>query len=382
MRNNFKSIIEYLRRTLIAQSGKNLGLEKIVVIESDDWGSIRMPSSKTYHSLVKKIPTIQNDVYNKYDTIASSDDIEHIASSLASIKDIKGNHPVITCNFITANPDFEAIQKDNFQTYYYNSFDKTLIGTYGARIMDQWKEAINQKIFSPEFHGRDHVNIGRWLKKLKENEPEVKLAFAHGVFGIATSYEPPEYFMATLDYPKNENTDIITTGLKEGYHEFYRVFEKKPTSFIAPCYIWDNRVEQTTKELGILGVQGKIIQLEPRHSQLEERKYKKRIRLFGSGNKLGQVYMPRNCFFEPASRPNFDWEGDCISRMKIAFKWGLPSIISSHRVNYIGGIEEKNRIVNLERLLRLIKSIINIWPDVEFISTGQLVKLVLDRTKQ
>jgi len=50
---------------------------KIVVIESDDWGSVRMPSRKVYNALkIKGIDLSSGDSlrYNLYDSLATSED--------------------------------------------------------------------------------------------------------------------------------------------------------------------------------------------------------------------------------------------------------------------------------------------------------------------
>ena len=66
----------------------------------------------------------------------------------------------------------------------------------------------------------------------------------------------------------------------------------------------------------------------------------------------------------------------CLKEIEIAFKWKKPAIISTHRVNYIGYINPKNRDLNLPLLKELITMILKSWPDTEFISSDQLGKLI------
>ena len=59
---------------------------KIVVIESDDWGSIRMPSKKAFEILRKSgVDVISGDNlrFNSYDTLASSDDLSALFDVLS-----------------------------------------------------------------------------------------------------------------------------------------------------------------------------------------------------------------------------------------------------------------------------------------------------------
>ena len=82
---------------------------KIVVIESDDWGSIRMPSRKVYDQLFKKGYKVDLDPYMKYDCMANSNDLEALFEVLSSVQDKNGRNAIITANTIMANPDFEKI---------------------------------------------------------------------------------------------------------------------------------------------------------------------------------------------------------------------------------------------------------------------------------
>jgi hypothetical protein len=83
----------------------------------------------------------------------------------------------------------------------------------------------------------------------------------------------------------------------------------------------------------------------------------------------------RNCFFEPSLDPGFNWVDDCLRRMKIIFLWGKPAIIGSHRINFIGSLNEENRKKNLKALEFMLRSILKTWPEVEFITTDVLGKI-------
>ncbi|GAF03251.1 hypothetical protein [Saccharicrinis fermentans] len=51
-------------------------------------------------------------------------------------------------------------------------------------------------------------------------------------------------------------------------------------------------------------------------------------------------------------------------------------MISSHRVNYVGGLDVQNRSRGLKQLEQLLKQITKTWPDVEFITSEELGKIV------
>jgi hypothetical protein len=51
-------------------------------------------------------------------------------------------------------------------------------------------------------------------------------------------------------------------------------------------------------------------------------------------------------------------------------------VISSHRTNYIGSLDPKNRANSLEKLEELLRKVVNRWPDVEFITSTELGNIV------
>jgi hypothetical protein len=61
-----------------------------------------------------------------------------------------------------------------------------------------------------------------------------------------------------------------------------------------------------------------------------------------------------------------------MARIQVAFLYNKPAVISSHRVNYVGYIDSKNRDIGLGQLKKLLERVVERWPDVNFISTDQL----------
>src|SRR5690606_11619541 len=124
--------------------------------------------------------------YCSNDTIASKTDLEALFNTLSSLKNMHGESPKITANTIVANPDFERIRADHFQKYYYRTIDKT-IASYPNSSLEYWKEGIQNNLFKPQLHGREHVNIERWLRALQNGSKEMRLAFDSEMFGISSS---------------------------------------------------------------------------------------------------------------------------------------------------------------------------------------------------
>jgi hypothetical protein len=351
---------------------------KIVVIESDDWGSIRMPSKEVYHALLKAGIPVDKCPYNKYDSLASEQDLVNLFEVLQSVKDQYGNPAVITANTIVANPDFEKIEASGFREYAYEPFTATLkryprhAGAFGL-----WKEGIASKVFYPQLHGREHLNIHLWMKVLQSGSKETKLAFDHRLFGIsaAITTEKRGNFMPALDFDTETEKALKPAIIREAGALFEKIFAFPSRSFIAPSYTWSSDLESTLFHSGIRYLQGIPYQKEP---QIGQAGYKKKLHYLGQKNKYGQVYLVRNCFFEPSLDNNKEATvAECLSRIKTAFAWGKPAIIGSHRLNYIGFIDEHNRDSNLELFRSLLTAIVKKWPDVEFMTSDQLGDLIV-----
>ena len=94
----------------------------IVVIESDDWGSIRMSSKEAFEIMLKAGMPVDRSHYNIFDSLECNDDLEQMFEILSKFKDITGRHPVITGVNIVANPNFEKIRENNYTEYFYEPY--------------------------------------------------------------------------------------------------------------------------------------------------------------------------------------------------------------------------------------------------------------------
>ena len=94
----------------------------------------------------------------------------------------------------------------------------------------------------------------------------------------------------------------------------------------------------------------------------------------GKKSEQGLIYLMRNCFFEPSQGGPSAQE--CLNRVKVAFRWHKPATISMHRLNVIGSIDENNRTKNLKDLKWLLDEIVKLYPDVEFMSSDELGRII------
>ncbi|MEL6655584.1 MAG: hypothetical protein AAFR36_04025 [Bacteroidota bacterium] len=350
---------------------------KLVVIESDDWGTIRMPSRAVYESLAANNPAVANDPFSRYDTLADAADLAALFEVLSRHKDKNGNHPVITANTIMANPDFPAIQAAAFEIYSYERFDQTVLRTQanGKETLALWQEGIASKLFYPQLHGREHVHALAWLRELKQGNTELLQAFEQACFGVpyrSKMGNKRKNLLAAFDqWGMAGEASFQARALEEAAQMFQSYFGYKAISFIAPAYVWHPSLEAELQVNGIRSLQGLAVQQVPRKKQ-----YRRRLHFTGQKNRLGQYYSVRNVFFEPTPKPNQDWVDSALTKTQAAFAAKKPAILSSHRINFIGELAEKNRTGNLKRFDQLLGRMLQKWPQIEFLTSAELVKAI------
>ena len=338
---------------------------KIIVFESDDWGSIRMPSKKSYENL-KKANIDINNRYNQYDTLASSEDLSALFDVLNNVKD-KNNHSAkFTALSLVANPDFEKIKENNFCHYYYENLQQTLARYNQADAFKLWNQGKNEGIFEPEFHGREHLNVKLWMRALREKDEETLIAFENELTGINRSDMKIEYqaaFDLELASDLTEQKNIIQDGL----NLFKQLHNCKASFFVPPNGPINNQLEKIAADNDIKYISSPKIQTEV----FGGGKTKKHIRYLGKQNQHNQIYITRNAFFEP-TEAKINQVDSCLKDIETAFKFKKPAVISSHRVNYIGVHDEANRRNSLKQLKELLQKIKNRWPEVEFMTSSEL----------
>ena len=151
---------------------------KLLLIESDDWGAVRIPSRNIYESFLKKGIAVDKHYFDRNDSLENEKDLEELFNVLLSFKDIKGNPSVITAFSIVANPDFDLIAANNKIVYHYEN----ILETYKRQANTENSfevivEGMKNHLFYPQFHGREHVHVNRWMNAINSDSIKEKYAF-------------------------------------------------------------------------------------------------------------------------------------------------------------------------------------------------------------
>lgn len=351
----------------------------LVVIESDDWGTIRMPSREVYEEFLRRGIRVDRDSYCRYDNLATKHDLESLFEVLNSVKDKNGRPAVITANNLSANPVFDKIKDSDFTQYYFESFTETLRRSAAhADAFDMWKQGMDAGIFHPQSHGREHLYVKKWLKTLRDGDPVTRTAFDLGTWGLTYNVDPSirGYYMGAFNSAEDADIREFEVIIDVALRMFKGIFGYDSLSFTPTTYTWSPKIEPCLVNHGVKYIQSTFQQKIPVG---DDQGVKVTYRGFqGTRTKAGLIRLFRNCFFEPSTKENYDWVGDCMKRIEIAFKWGKAANICAHRVNFIGSIDSANTDRTLPEFKRLLQEIVRRWPDVEFVTSDQLGEIIED----
>jgi hypothetical protein len=352
---------------------------KIVVFESDDWGMQRIPSKEAYNNLLSKGYPVDKSIYNRFDSIESNEDLEALMEVLSTVKDKNNNPAIFTLNNILSNPDFEKILSSNYEEYHYELFTDTLRKLrHSENVFNLYKQGISNSLFQIQFHGREHIHLNNWMDNLRKGYAPFLDAFKEGSYtindnrGFSCRYECLDAMASYSD----DDFDSIKKSIEHGLLLFKEIWGFQSSSIIAPCYAWSKPLEKVFKNNGIKYIQGSRAQREPISINQPFRIYRNYC---GKKSQDGLIYLVRNVGFEQIESGDDNIVNTVLKQMQTSFFWGKPAIISSHRVNYIGSIEENNRTKNLIILKTLLKEIVKRYPDVEFLSSDKLGDIITSK---
>lgn len=364
---------ELLKRILDIKSIKTN--KKLLMILSDDWGSVRIRSKQDQDKLVKKGLILDNR-FDKYDALETNQDLELLFEVLTKYKDQHCNHPVITAVSNVANPDFTSIQDSGFKNYFHETIDKTYQRyPYSCRVLSLVKEGIQNKIFIPQSHGREHLQINWWMRELSNEESSARFFFEHDFFFLGPKY---------LKYPKRnrgigsafdvwDKNDLDTQQevLRSGLEIFQNLYEFPSSIFTPSAMFYHPQIEKTAFDCSVKWLDvGRFFKI-PKVGGGESFQVNYLGRVKNSGLKV----LVRNGMFEPNISESDNGVNRALHDIEMAFKAKQPAIISNHRAAFMGRVHTKNREKGLKALDELISKVLQKWTDVEFVDINYFLNI-------
>jgi len=347
---------------------------KLVIIESDDWGSVRTCDNEALKFLRNKNFDVDQSNFVRFDSIERTTDLDRLFDVLTSVKDKNGRHAVFTPMTIVGNPDFSAIKENGFEDFVIEPFTETgKRYTDSENLLNHIQEGVAQSIWQPEYHGREHLNHLRWMRGLRDGDKGLTLPFEVESFGFTkVDGKAIRDHLAAYDPEFQSDIHLLEKSLIEGMTMFQSIFGRQARYFVASKNPEPKAFESALASHGIKYLTRYKLQRYP----LGDGKFQREFNWLGKRNQFGQTVITRNGGFEPSYNTNFDWIDSCLSDVKLAFSMKKPVVISSHRVNYVGRLSESNQASGLLALEKLLKQMVIKWPDTEFVSSRELGEII------
>ena len=370
-----------MNQFLINNSKNIIGFKtkrKIIVFSVDDYGNVRL-DSKTAREKLDKAGMKVFSRFDSYDTLETRQDLEMLYQTLMSVKDKNDRYPAFTAFALPCNIDFEKIEKENYTEYRYELLTDTFnkVSSINPQAYTNawklWRYGIDQKLFIPQFHGREHLNLKVFNEKLKIKDVELLTALKNRSFtSISSSGYQSISYTAAFDFQKFSENDAFPSIIDDGLKAFENVFGYTASHFTPSVYNVHSSHFNQLKNLGINYIDLAMFQKE--HQGLNN--YKLKFNYLGKKTNDGLLTFVRNIVFEPTDNRGIDWVAFTLKQIEAAFRWNRPAIISSHRVNFCGHIDPNNRSIGITALSMLLKKIVKHWPDVEFMAANELGNLI------
>jgi len=354
---------------------------KLVAFAIDDYGNVRLDSPQAFANLQKAgLPL--NSRFDQYDTLETREDLEALFDTLRSVKD-QNHYPAIFTPFaLSCNINFEAMAADQYRQYQYETLPQTFQkqaqrwpkAYEGAWSL--WQEGIREGLMAPQFHGREHLNLQFFRDKLNEGNQAILTALQNRSYtGIPVGDHPVQQYTAAFAFWEKEEAKNFPAIITDGVAQFQIVFGYSPTVFTPPAQEFPPWLESELSNYGLKATDKPFLKKQ----HLGQGKYRWQWNNTCYDRKNDRVKLVRNVVFEPTNNPQIDWVNHALQQIEAAFYWDKPALISSHRVNFCGFIDPENRRVGLSALKELLQKIVQKWPEVEFVSAGELAEIIEHR---
>lgn len=351
---------------------------KIVVLSIDDYGNVRLDSKKARENLNKAGLKVLSR-FDAFDTLETKEDLEALYDVLDSVKDKNGKSAIFTPYALPCNINFEAMALEENERYIYELLPETFTKlsaknpqTYEG-TWELWKEGIGKGLMKPQFHGREHFNLKVFEEKLSNKDKEILVNLQNRSYtSISSSGYSSIGYTAAFAFHNEDDNSKLATIIEDGTSQFQRVFGYKSATFTPPAQEFPLQLLTSLHKHGFTSID------RPFYHQVHigNGRYKRKFNTTGFNRKIGLTKIVRNVVFEP-THGDINHVEKAMQQIKAAFKWNKPAIISSHRVNFCGYIDENNRKVGLSALQNLLNRIVKEWPDVEFMSAEELTKTIV-----
>lgn len=363
---------------------KNVGgwstRRKLVLFSVDDYGNLRIRNRDALESLRRGGLEV-NQRFDCLDNLENAKDLSLLFELLQSVRDRNGKPAVFTPYALPCNIDFEGIAANGYSEYVH----ELLPVTYAKLAYEDaeyrgawelWKQGIELGILAPQFHGREHFNLAIFNNLLASGNKDLLSCLRNGSYVTVPAHSNyTSGWTAAFAYQAQAEIEAFPSIIESGIQAFNEVYGSLPKVFTPPAQHFPPSLDDQLVKWGFKAVDRAFRQTRNFNGVPKKITHKQGL------HSDGLVQIVRNVVFEPTDPRGFNWVDYTFKQVEAAFRMGKPANISSHRVNFSGGIDETNREKGLAALKALLKKVVKNFPDVEFISVAELVDIISNERK-
>ena len=317
----------------------------VLILESDDWG------------------------YGPDDQPRA---LDRIADVLATLRDRRGRHPVMTLGVVLAGPDTARIRAEGCRAYH----RVTLADPRLAPVRDALSRGTERGVFSLQLHGMEHF----WPDCLMRGAAASNRIrdWLTGAGFPATEALPAPLQSRWIDAASLPSKPLpvaqVVAAAREEIRIFAATFGAPPEVAVPPTFIWTQDVEAAWAGAGIRVVvtpgnrcegrdqEGRPVAAEAEHCN-------------GAAGPHGVIYVVRDSYFEPSLGHTHHRALQALARNT---RLGRPTLLEIHRMNFIGDEPSTQRA--LGEVTGLLQAACAQYPDIRFMSTADLARHYRDRS--
>lgn len=343
--------------------------EPIVVFQSDDWGQACADNQAAFlraapDTLAPGAPAWLTDARE------SEADVQALADVLASFEDRTGHPACFTLNCIVEQPDYEAIAAAGFSAYASRPVEPV------PALLKAAHAGPGAAVFEPQLHGGEHVAPARWLHLLRARTQDLQRFFDLRVMpppGVIARYAGlgAAYLPCPEEPARSGEALPHVRRLTRALRTFSSVFGRASRGFVAPNHAWDAAVETALADAGVRYLQACHVHYTSWSGAQDGQWTPHRC---GPARGADLWYQTRSVDFEPAVRP-----GDCDAAISLAcllVRRGIPVVINTHRINYVGLLHPARAAYARERLAQLLGALVSTNPGLRFMGSDEFDRVL------
>jgi hypothetical protein len=349
---------------------------KLVAFAVDDYCNVRVASPQARDRLAAAGLSLASS-FDRLDAVETRQDLEALFEVLDGVRDAREQPAVFTAYAVSANPDFARMRADRSR-YAFEPVSATFSRLAAEQpaaydgAWDLWQEGRARKLIQPQFHGREHFNVELIERKLRSGAADLDANLEAGCMAALAGEPSMPGIGFTHAFAMHDGSSLAKHAaiVRSGLDLFAQMWGFRSESFTPPAHVLHPSLIDVAVAGGVQSVDKPLRCVRALGDGTSLREVNR------SGRQSGQdhVTVVRNVVFEPGTERGYDPVTRGLQQVAAAFRWSRPAIISSHRVNYCGHLDEANRSRSLAALQRLLSGIVQRWPDAEFVSVDQLVR--------